>query len=61
MDETSRQDPQGAERKLMRPDEAIKDLEVDEQDSEAVKGGVPAVQFKDITVTKPTDSSSPGL
>jgi hypothetical protein len=44
MDETRRSDENAAEQELKRPDEAIKDLEPDEHEGEAVTGG--AVDFK---------------
>jgi hypothetical protein len=39
MDETRKSDEGMAEAELRQPDEAIKDLEPDEQDGEAVTGG----------------------
>jgi hypothetical protein len=57
MDETRRRDERDAE--PGQSDEAIKDLEVEEQDTEGVMGGVPAVQ--DFTITKTTDASTPKL
>lgn len=52
-----------SEPELNHPEAAIEDLEVEEQDTEGVKGGVPAVQaqFQEFTVTKTTDASTPKL
>ena len=39
--------------------EQAEDLELDERDSDRITGGTPSVS--DITITKQTDTSTPGL
>jgi|HubBroStandDraft_1064217.scaffolds.fasta_scaffold4364022_1 hypothetical protein len=51
MDETRKSDEGMAEAELRQPDEAIKDLEPDEQDGEAVKGGVNPIANQTIKLT----------
>jgi hypothetical protein len=51
MDEQQPQTQQEKKPELRRPDDAVKDLEPDEEAAEAVKGG--------ITIMKTTDSSCP--
>jgi type VI protein secretion system component Hcp len=39
----------------------VEDLEVKPEEAAEVAGGLPAVQFQDISITKTTDQSSPKL